>query len=277
MNVEIGLAKPVPAAGAAPMVDWRGMDPVIVEIGPVAIRWYGVLLAATIGLSMIVGYRLGPRLGVPTALLDRTAVTFALVALIGARVGYIVSHPSEFRRLVDIVRIDQGGLTSHGAIAAGLLYLVWIAHRERRSVWALADVFCWVIPIGNVLVRIGNFINGELYGDPTTLPWGVTFPGVPAPRHPLQLYEMVFAAIILAVTLPRAARRRFPGEMFWLVLTLTSIGRILLDLLRSEDRVLGVLTLGMIPAALLAIAGGWILLTKGRASAGPGRPAARTP
>ncbi|HXF83501.1 MAG TPA: prolipoprotein diacylglyceryl transferase family protein, partial [bacterium] len=151
------------------------------------------------------------------------------------------------------------------------------ARRGGLRFWDLADTVVWVVPLGNIFVRFGNFMNGELYGDPTTLPWGVTFPGVPAPRHPLQLYEMVFAAIILAVTLPRAARRRFPGEMFWLVLTLTSIGRILLDLLRSEDRVLGVLTLGMIPAALLAIAGGWILLTKGRASAGPGRPAARTP
>src|SRR5574341_292736 len=170
------------------------MSPVIVQIGPFAIRWYGVLLATTILVSLVVAYRYGPRLGVRTQVLDRVAITFGIVAIVGARLGYVISHPSEFHQLLDVLRIDQGGLISHGAIVAGFLYLAWAARREGLSVWTLADVFGWAIPIGNVFVRIGNFINGELYGDPTTLPWGVRFRTVPeGPRHPLQIYEALLA------------------------------------------------------------------------------------
>jgi phosphatidylglycerol:prolipoprotein diacylglycerol transferase len=253
------------------------MDPILVQLGPITVRWYGLMMAVTMLAGLFAAYRLGPRFGVAPAMVDRLSLPFILLAFLGARLGYVLSHPAEFADLVEVLRVDRGGLTSHGAIAGGLLALALAARRSGARFWDLADTVVWVVPLGNIFVRFGNFMNGELYGDPTTLPWGVTFPGVPAPRHPLPLYEMAFAAIILAVALPRAARRRFPGEPFWLVLTLTSIGRILLDLLRSEDRVLGVLTLGMIPAALIAAAGGWILLTRGRASAGPGRPAARTP
>jgi len=244
------------------------MDPVIVQIGPLAIRWYGVLLATTIGVSMLVGYRLGPRLGVSTEVLDRTAIAFAIAALIGARVGYVVSHPAEFSSLVDLVRIDRGGLASHGAIAAGLLYLAWAARRYHLSTWTLADVFGWVIPIGNVFVRIGNFINGELYGDPTTLPWGVRFPTAPdAPRHPLQLYEALLAVVIVLYARKVAARPRFAGQVFWTIMVATSVGRLLFDALRSDARALGVLTLGQIPALALVVWGLWAL-RRGAASHG---------
>ncbi|MDR7417765.1 MAG: prolipoprotein diacylglyceryl transferase [Armatimonadota bacterium] len=243
------------------------MDPVIIQIGPLAIRWYGVLLAITIGLSMVVAYRYGPRLGIPASVLDGTIVNFAIVALIGARLGYVLSHPSQFRHLLDVIRIDLGGLTSHGAIAAGLLYLWWAARRYGISIWTFADAFGWVIPIGNIFVRVGNFINGELYGDPTTLPWGVRFATSPdLPRHPLQLYEAVFAVAILLYARAAARRRRFPGQVFWTIMVPTSLGRIILDMMRSDVRALGVLTLGQIPAIIL-IVWGLVALTRGRRAA----------
>lgn len=251
------------------------MDPVIVQIGPVAIRWYGVMLATTIAVSIVVGGRYARRFGLAQAILDRTIFGFTVAALLGARLGYVLSHPAEFRDLVEIVRIDHGGLTSHGAIVAGLLYLAWAARRYRVSVWALADVFGWVIPIGNVFVRFGNFMNGELYGDPTTLPWGVVFPTAPgAPRHPLQVYEMLIAMVILVWVRRIAARRRFEGQVFWFILLATSLGRVFLDALRSEARALGVLTLGQIPALALIVWSAVALLRGGRPAP---RPAAQTP
>jgi phosphatidylglycerol:prolipoprotein diacylglycerol transferase len=240
------------------------MDPVIVHIGPFAIRWYGVLLAATIATGMVVAYRYGPRFGIPARVLDRTTVDFTIVALLGARLGYVLSHPSQFRHPLDVVRIDMGGLTSHGAIAAGLLYLWWAARRHDISPWTFADTFGWAIPIGNIFVRIGNFINGELYGDPTTLPWGVRFAASPdLPRHPLQLYEAVFAVAILIYARAVARRRRFPGQVFWAIMVPTSVGRLILDAMRSDVRALGVLTLGQIPALIL-IVWGTVALTRGR-------------
>jgi phosphatidylglycerol:prolipoprotein diacylglycerol transferase len=236
------------------------MDPVLVQLGPLTIRWYGVLLAATIGLSIVVAYRLGPRLGVPAAVVDRTAVTCAVVALVGARIGYVVSHPGQFSTLLDVLRVDQGGLSSHGALAAGLLYVAWAARRAGIAVWAFADAFVWAIPIGNVLVRIGNFINGELYGDPTSLPWGVRFATAPdAPRHPLQLYEAALAVAILLYARRVAAHRRFEGQVFWTIIVATSLGRLAFDALRSDARVLGPLALGQVPALILVAWGAWAL------------------
>jgi phosphatidylglycerol:prolipoprotein diacylglycerol transferase len=236
------------------------MNPVIMELGPVTIRWYGVMLAATIAASMLVAYRYGPQIGLSVSIVDRTAVPFAVAALVGARIGYVLSHPQEFRDVVEIVRVDHGGLTSHGAIAAGLLYLLWAAGRYGVPMWTFADAFGWAIPIGNVFVRFGNFVNGELYGDPTTLPWGVRFSTAPeAPRHPLQLYEMVFALVILLYTRRVAQRRRFEGQVFWTIVVLTSIGRLALDAMRSEMRAVGALTLGQIPALVLLGWGAWAL------------------
>lgn len=235
------------------------MDPVLVRFGPFVIRWYGVMMASTILLALWAAGRLGPRLGVPREQVEWLAIPVIVLAFAGARLGYVLSHPAEFAEPLEILRVDHGGLTSHGAIAGGLLALWWAARRRGVRFWDAADAVVWVIPIGNILVRFGNFINGELYGDPTTLPWGVTFPGAGGPRHPLQIYEMLMALGILAVTLPVAKRRAFPGQPFWLVVVLTSVGRILLDLLRSEDRVWGVLTLGQIPAVVLVVLGGWFL------------------
>jgi phosphatidylglycerol:prolipoprotein diacylglycerol transferase len=232
------------------------MNPVVIQFGSFAIRWYGVMLATMIAVSMVVAYRIGPRFGISAAILDRTTVGFTLAAIIGARFGYVVSHPSEFRSLIELVRVDHGGLTSHGAIAAGLLYLYWASRRFGISIWTFADVFGWSIPIGNVFVRIGNFINGELYGDPTTRPWGVHFSTAPGPaRHPLQIYEMIFAVIIILWARRIAARPRFAGQVFWSIVVATSAGRVFLDALRSDVRAVGWLTLGQIPALILIVCG----------------------
>lgn len=242
------------------------MDPVLFQIGPFAIRWYGVMMAITVLTGVAMALRVGPRLGIPAQEIDRLTLPFVLLAFVGARLGYVLSHPAEFTSAVEILRVYHGGLTSHGAIAGAFVTLWWASRRRGLALWTLADATIWAVPLGNIFVRFGNFMNGELYGDVTALPWGVTFPGVPGPRHPLQLYEMVFAVVILALTLPLVRRRQFPGQIFWTVVALTSVGRIVLDLLRSEDRVLGVITLGQIPALILIIFGGWFLVRNSRSS-----------
>ena len=213
------------------------------------------MMAITVLTTAAMALRTGPRLGVPAREIDRLILPFVLLAFVGARLGYVLSHPAEFISPVEILRIYHGGLTSHGAIAGGFVTLWWASRRRGLPLWSLADTTVWAVPLGNIFVRFGNFMNGELYGDVTALRWAVTFPGVPGPRHPLQIYEMLLAVVILALTLPLIGRRRFPGQVFWSVVILTSIGRILLDLLRSEDRVFGVVTLGQIPAAFLIVVG----------------------
>lgn len=247
------------------------MHPVIVQLGPLAIRWYGVMMALTVLSGIVAAYRYGPRFGIATVQLDRITVSFIISAFVGARLGYVISHPAEFVNPIEILRVDHGGLSSHGAIACGLITLWVFSRRLNLSLGNLADTVTWAIPLGNIFVRFGNFMNGELYGDVSTLPWAVTFPGVPGTRHPLQLYEMVFGAIVLTVAVRLARHRAFEGQISWTVIVLTSIGRILLDLLRSEDRVWGVITLGQIPAALLIAAGLWFLIIRSKPGIGHSR------
>jgi phosphatidylglycerol:prolipoprotein diacylglycerol transferase len=242
------------------------MNPVIVEVGPLVIRWYGVMMALTILVSIAFAARWGPRFGVDRALIDRTTVWLAVTLFAGARLGYVVSHPAEFADPLEVLRLWHGGLTSHGAIVAGLAFIYVAARRARLPFWSLADTMAWAIPVGNIFVRFGNFMNGELYGDPTTLPWGVVFPTAPGlPRHPLQLYEMLLAAVILLAAWRVARRRAFPGQVWWVIVVLTSAGRILLDALRGEEHVLwGVIAYGQIPAAILLVIGVWFLWARSR-------------
>ncbi|MDR7433558.1 MAG: prolipoprotein diacylglyceryl transferase [Armatimonadota bacterium] len=242
------------------------MNPVIVQFGPIAIRWYGVMVALTILGGTALAYRFGRRFGIPQEAFDRLLLPFVIVLVAGARLGYVLSHPAEFTNPLEILRIDRGGLSSHGALAAGFLYLTTFARRHQLSVWAMADAIVPAIPLGNVLIRFGNFMNGELYGDPTSLPWGIVFPGVPGgPRHPLQLYEMAAGAILLALCSPWSKARRFEGELFWKVILGTSLVRFGLDLLRSEARVAGPFTLGQFPALVLIVAAAWMLYRQDRA------------
>jgi len=251
------------------------VDPVLFQIGPFTVRWYGLMMAATIISSLWAAARWGPRFGVPRAQVDRIVFWLVVLLFVGARAGYVLSHPAEFSDPREILRIWHGGLSSHGALVAGLLYVWAVARRTGISVWSLADTFAWPIPLGNLFVRFGNFMNGELYGDPTTLPWGIRFPLVPdGPRHPLQVYEMALAVVILLVAWRVAARRSFPGQVWWLIVVLTSLGRIALDALRREDHVLwGLFAYGQIAAAVLLVIG-LVFLARGAIRSGS---APRTP
>src|SRR3990172_7385761 len=207
------------------------MNPVIFEFGPIVVRWYGVMMALTILTSIVFATRWGPRFGMERAFIDRITFWLAIVLFAGARVGYVVSHPWEFRDPLEIFRLWHGGLTSHGAIAAGLLYGYLLARRAGVSFWSLADTIAWAIPLGNI------------------------FPPVPdAPRHPLQLYEMILAVIVLVIAWQVARRRAFPGQVWWMIVVLTSSGRIFLDALRSEEHdILGIIAYGQIAAVILLV------------------------
>ncbi|MDR5682866.1 MAG: prolipoprotein diacylglyceryl transferase [Armatimonadota bacterium] len=233
----------------------------IVEIGPLAIRWYGLMMALSILTGIWLSQRMGPRLGVPSDLVDRIAVPLIVWLFVGARLGYVLSHPGPYvADPLEILRVDRGGLSSHGAIAAGLLYLWRVGRQSGMSPWTLADMCATWIPAANVFVRFGNLMNGELYGDPTSLPWGLLFPGVPGgPRHPLQLYEMVTSAVLFFVVQHWVGVRRFSGQIFWQTIVWMSVVRFLLDLLRSEERTVGFLALGQIAALALIAVGAWFL------------------
>lgn len=230
------------------------MHPVLFKVGPFVVRWYGVMMGLALFLSIPVTAHFGEQFGISRALIvDSLAFPFLAAVLAGARVGYVVSHPQEFvGDPLAIIRPPYAGLASHGAIAFGLAFLVWWCPRHGVPLWRMTDAAAPGILLAIILVRWGNFMNGELFGDPTTLPWGVVFPGVPGgPRHPLQLYEILGTALILAWVVRAARRRPFDGYLFWSAIVASSALRFLLDLLRSEDRTAVFLTWGQMAALVL--------------------------
>src|SRR6266480_748153 len=239
------------------------------KIGPLLLRWYGAMMALAIMLAVPLSARMGEQFGIPrTLIVDSLAVPFMATLLAGARAGYVVSHFQEFAGdPLAAVRPPFAGLASHGAIAVGLAFLAVWSRRHRVPLWRVTDAITPSILVAIILVRWGNFMNGELYGDPTSLPWGVVFPGVPGgPRHPLQLYEMAGTAVILAWALAAPGRRPFDGFLFWSAMVASSTLRFLLDLLRSEDRTILFLTWGQMAALVLIVSGVWFVWRRGRAA-----------
>lgn len=248
------------------------MHPVLFHAGPLIVRWYGVMMGLALFLSIPVTAHFAVRFGLGRAVVDAIAVPFLAILVIGARAGYVVSHLSEFSgRPLAAVLPPYAGLASHGSIAAGLAFLAWWCPRHRVPVWRLLDAMAPAVLVSIVLVRWGNFMNGELFGDPTRLPWGVAVPGLPGgPRHPLPLYEIAGTFAILAGILAPsgvARRRPFDGAVWWSAIIASSVLRFLLDLLRSQDRTPLFLTLGQMAALVLIAWGVWFLWT-GRRRAG---------
>ncbi len=245
------------------------MHPVLFHLGPLEIRWYGVMMGLALAGSVPITAHFAGRFGIDRSLIvDTLAVPYLAALLAGARLGYVLSHLYEFvGNPLAAILPPYAGLSSHGSIAAGLAFLAWWCPRRRVPLWRLLDAMAPAVLVAIILVRWGNFMNGELFGDPTALPWGVAVPGLPGgPRHPLPLYEIAGTALILLWTLARASRRPFDGGLFWPAIVASSILRFFLDLLRSEDRTVAFLTLGQMAALILILWGAWSLWHGSRAA-----------
>ena len=260
-----------------PMLYYACMHPVLFRLGPITLgpltlgpfvlRWYGAMMGLALLQAIPLTARFGEKFGIDRALIvDSLGLPFLAALLVGARVGYVVSHPQEFvPDPMAIIRPPYAGLASHGSIAFGLAFLAFWCRRHRLPVWLVTDAMTPAILVAIMLVRWGNFMNGELFGDPTSLPWGIVLPGIAGgPRHPLPLYEIGGTGLILLWVLQAAGRRPYDGYLFWSALVASSVLRFVLDVLRSEDRTVLFLTWGQIAALVLIVWGVWFLWVRGR-------------
>jgi len=248
------------------------LDPVLIKIGPFSIRWYalayilGILIGWLYARRMIVNERLwgGPA---PFTLLDLDdfILWVTLGIIIGGRTGYVlfynldvyVAHPLEMLKLWD------GGMSFHGGFVGCVAAVVLFAFKRRIPFLSLGDVTCAVGPIGLFLGRLANFVNGELWGRPTDVPWAMVFPnGGDIPRHPSQLYEAALEGLLLFVVLNVLVRRgalKRPGMIIGIFAIGYAILRSFCELFREPDRQLGFLwhqmTMGMLLSVPLAIIG----------------------
>jgi phosphatidylglycerol:prolipoprotein diacylglycerol transferase len=258
------------------VIPFPDIDPVLIQIGPFAIRWYA--------LSYIAGFLAAWRYMRALAVRSPGGVTpiqvddfiaWAIVgAVLGARLGYVLfwkpgyylANPGE------IVLLWQGGMSFHGGLLGVVAACVWFTRRHGVGLLALADLIACAAPIGLFLGRIANFINGELWGRPSELPWAVVFPlADDLPRHPVQIYSSLLEGLALFAVMfglwrwsAMAARR---GSLTGAYLIGAGVARTVLDLYREPEAYMGTLFWGVTMGQLLSlplIAGGLWLIVRSR-------------
>ncbi|HQX60595.1 MAG TPA: prolipoprotein diacylglyceryl transferase [Burkholderiaceae bacterium] len=274
------------------------IDPVALQLGPIAIHWYGLTYLAAFGLFILLGIR---RLKHPPfatltgagawSRRDVEDILFLGVVgvVLGGRLGYCLfykpayylSHPLE------IFAVWQGGMSFHGGLIGVIAAMVWFAYSRKRPFWQVADFVAPCVPTGLAAGRIGNFINGELPGrlsDPG-LPWGMVFRGAgDLPRHPSQIYQFLLEGLLLFTLLWLYARKeRATGQVAAAFLVGYGVLRFIAEFFREPDDFLGLLSLGMsmgqwlcVPM-ILAGAGLWWWAQLHAPVAIAARPAARPP
>lgn len=178
------------------VIDWM-VDPVAFHLGARGVRWYGILLATGFLIAYLVYSRMGRKEGLKQDTMDKLAVFIIIGVVLGLRLGHCFFYNPAYywQNPVDILKIWEGGLASHGG-ALGILIAVWLfARKQERPFLYWLDRLAVIVPIPGALVRLGNLINHEIVGVPTNLPWAFKFyrlSETPLPRHPTQLYEAIF-------------------------------------------------------------------------------------
>jgi phosphatidylglycerol:prolipoprotein diacylglycerol transferase len=242
-------------------IPFPAIDPVAVAIGPFVVRWYALAYIA----GLLIGWRyclvLADR---PPRLIERRDIDDFLVwatlgVVLGGRIGYVLFYQPGYylQHPVEALYLWHGGMSFHGGALGVTLAILLFTRARGLVVLAFSDVIAEAIPIGLFFGRIANFINGELFGRETDVPWAMAFPnGGPVPRHPSQLYEAVCEGLLLFLLLliaeHRGARRR-PGIVTGLFLVGYAVARMSGELFRQPDAQLGFLVLGTTMGQLLSI------------------------
>jgi len=237
------------------------INPVALQLGPLAIHWYGLTYLAAFALFMFLGLRRlkhEPFVSVTGVHAwtrrDVEDILFLGVmgVVIGGRLGYCLfykpgyymSHPLE------ILAVWQGGMSFHGGMLGVIASMLWFAHSRNKPWLQVADFVAPCVPTGLAAGRVGNFINGELWGrfSSTDLPWGMVFPGSGSdlPRHPSQIYQFLLEGLLLFVLLWLYARKpRRQGQVAAAFLVGYGVLRFVAEFFREPDNFLGLLALGM--------------------------------
>jgi phosphatidylglycerol:prolipoprotein diacylglycerol transferase len=249
------------------------IDPVAFSIGPLAVRWYGLMYLAGFAGAWWLGTRRIDRGAAPItrAQFDDLLFLGVLGVILGGRLGYVLfykaghyaAHPAE------IFAVWQGGMSFHGGLLGVMAAMAFAAWRHRVDYLRLMDFIAPVVPVGLAAGRLGNFINGELWGRVTDLPWGMVFRGAgDAPRHPSQLYELGLEGVALFALLWWFSSRPRPrGQVSALFLIGYGVARFLGEFAREPDAFLGFLALGLTMGQWLClpmIAGGVALFAWSR-------------
>jgi phosphatidylglycerol:prolipoprotein diacylglycerol transferase len=245
-------------------------DPVALYLGPLAIRWYGLMYLLAFGLFLLLGrqrIKTGPQPGWTVKELDDLLFYGVLGVVLGGRLGYVLFYqPAHFLvHPLEIFSVWQGGMAFHGGFL-GVLAAMWLFARKTGKSWlAITDFIAPLVPLGLGAGRLGNFINGELWGRPSDMPWAVVFPQIDSvARHPSQLYQFALEGLALFTLLWLFSRKPRPtGAVSGLFLIGYGSFRFLVEYTREPDSFLGLLALNLSMGQWLSlpmIAAGIIML-----------------
>jgi phosphatidylglycerol---prolipoprotein diacylglyceryl transferase len=248
------------------VIPYPKIDPVLVHIGPFAIRWYalayitGILLGWVYARAIVRSRPLwGGKAPLTVADFDDFILWVTLGIIVGGRTGYVLFYNFAYftEHPIEIFQLWHGGMSFHGGFTGCVLAVFLFARHRGIPTLSLGDITCAVGPIGLFLGRIANFINDELWGRPTDVPWAMVFPsGGPVPRHPSQLYEATLEGLVLFVVLfllLRAGALKRPGLTIGCFAVGYAIARTFCEFFREPDVQLGFLWGGLTMGMLLSI------------------------
>jgi phosphatidylglycerol:prolipoprotein diacylglycerol transferase len=228
------------------------IDPVAIHLGPLAVHWYGLMYLAGFLTFLWLGRKRIATLNNPqitVKLLDDLLFYGVLGVILGGRLGYVLFYKPGYYAAhpLEIFAVWQGGMSFHGGFLGVLVAMAWFAHKYHLRWLEITDFIAPLVPPGLAFGRLGNFINGELWGRPTNVPWAMIFPKVDnLPRHPSELYEFFLEGVVLFTLLWIFARKPRPvGAISGLFLIGYGSLRFLVEFTREPDNFLGLLSLGM--------------------------------
>lgn len=272
----------------AAIMPFPNIDPIAFSIGPLAVHWYGLAYVAGILLgwlyarTLVGNDRLWPhdRSPITKTQIDDFIVWVALGIVLGGRIGYVLFY--DLQAVLDdplrAVQIWRGGMSFHGGLTGTVVAMFFFARSHRIPLWSLFDTVATVVPIGLFFGRMANFINGELWGRLTDVPWAVVFPsGGPFARHPSQLYEGGLEGVvllsILAVLVYVFRALKTPGLVSGVFVIGYAFSRIFVEFFREPDVQLGYLlgtnwlTMGMVLSTPMVFLGIWAIWRARRSAA----------
>ena len=250
----------------------NNFDPVAVNLFSVEIRWYSLAYAA----GILIGWLLSKKIFISDKdIKDKfdDFITYLIIGIIvGGRLGYVIFYNFNYysNNLFDIFKIWQGGMSFHGGLIGVIIVSIWFAKKNNQKAFVYLDVVSLVAPIGIFFGRLANFMNSELYGSETNVPWAVKFIQVDNLfRHPSQLYEAIFEGLILFFILIYFRKKGFikiPGFISGLFLFFYSTFRFIIEFFRVPDEQLGYLffnlTMGQIISFIFLLIGIYLIFNK---------------
>ena len=267
------------ASAAGEAVEWSslGLSPVALDLGFFQLRWYSLAYLAGIILGWWYCLKMLDRPGAPMARRHADDMVFygTLGVIFGGRIGYVLFYQPAFyfSNPWEILQIWDGGMSFHGGAAGTSLAMFYLAWKNKLNVVRVHDYISCVVPIGLFLGRIANFVNAELWGRPTDVPWGVVFPGGgPLPRHPSQLYEAALEGLLLFAILAfmfwKTDARYQPGKLVGTFVLGYGLSRFFVEYFRQPDQGLEDLswglTMGQTLTVPMIVAGLYLILTAKR-------------